>query len=105
VVRGGVAQAGKRPKTTADGRPVAWADSGLDELRDGETKQSFLLRYAMSTPGVTTIIAGTADPEHVRENAQAARRGPLSADVYAEARRRLDDAGITSALIPGAIST
>jgi aryl-alcohol dehydrogenase-like predicted oxidoreductase len=104
VVRGGVAQAGKRPKTTADGRVITWAESGLDELRDGESEQAFLLRYAISTPGVTTVIAGTANPDHVRDNAEAARRGPLSDDVYAETRRRLDDIGITSALIPGAVA-
>ncbi|MDG4667606.1 aldo/keto reductase [Mycobacterium sp. 236(2023)] len=104
IVRGGVAQAGKRQKLTADGNPVTWADTGLDELLDGDTEQGFLLRYAISTPGVTTIIAGTANPDHVRDNVRAARRGPLSADVLAEAHRRLDDAGITSALIPGAIA-
>ncbi|MGA5539374.1 aldo/keto reductase [Mycolicibacterium nivoides] len=100
IVRGGVAQAGKREKTTVDGRPVTWADTGLDELRDQDSQQGFLLRYAITTPGVTTVIAGTADPDHVRQNAVAARRGPLPADVYAEARRRLDDAGITTAVIP-----
>ena len=104
VVRGGVAQAGKRQKLTADGNPVTWADTRLDELLDGDTQQGFLLRYAISTPGVTTIIAGTANPDHVRDNVRAARRGPLPADVLAEARRRLDDAGITSALIPGAVA-
>jgi aryl-alcohol dehydrogenase-like predicted oxidoreductase len=105
IVRGGVAQAGKREKKTAEGQPVTWADTGLDELRDADTEQGFLLRYAISTPGVTTIIAGTANPDHVRDNVRAARRGPLPDDVYAEAQRRLDDAGITSALIPGALAT
>lgn len=104
IVRGGVAQAGKREKKNASGQPVTWADTGLDELRDGDTEHGFLLRYAISTPGVTTIIAGTADPAHVRANAAAARRGALDADVYAEARRRLNNAGITSAVIPGAVS-
>jgi aryl-alcohol dehydrogenase-like predicted oxidoreductase len=104
IVRGGVAQAGKRAKTTADGRPVTWTDTGLDALRDGDTEQGFLLRYAITTPGVTTVIAGTADPGHVRENARAARRGPLPADVYTEAQRRLDAAGITSAVIPAALT-
>lgn len=99
IVRGGVAQGGKREKTTADGRPITWADTNLDDLRDGESQHEFLLRYAISTPGVTTVIAGTANPKHVRANAEAARRGPLAPDVYAEARRRLDDAGITSAVI------
>ena len=102
IVRGGVAQGGKREKTTADGRPVTWADTALEELRDGDSRHGFLLRFAISTPGVTTVIAGTADPEHVRANAIAARRGPLPHDVYAEARRRLDDAGITSAVIAAA---
>ncbi|MGV9796901.1 aldo/keto reductase [Mycobacterium sp. NPDC003449] len=105
IVRGGVAQAGKRQKTTADGRTVTWADTGLDELRDGDTEQGFLLRYAISTPGVTTIIAGTADPDHVRDNVAAARRGRLPDDLYAEAQRRLDDAGITPAVIPASLAT
>ncbi len=102
IVRGGVAQGGKREKKAADGRPVTWADTGLDELREGDSEHGFLLRFAISTPGVTTVIAGTADPAHVRANAVAARRGPLPHDVYAEARRRLDDAGITSAVIAAA---
>lgn len=83
---------------------MTWTDTGLDDLRDGDTQQGFLLRYAIATPGVTTVIVGTADPRHVRDNVQAARRGPLPADVYAEARRRLDAAGITPAVIPGALS-
>lgn len=104
IVRGGVAQAGKRAKTTADGRPVTWADTGLDELRGEDTEQEFLLRYAITTPGVTTVIVGTANPDHVRGNVRAARRGPLPSELYAEAQRRLDRAGISSALIPGAIA-
>jgi aryl-alcohol dehydrogenase-like predicted oxidoreductase len=104
IVRGGVAQAGKREKLTDDGRPISWARTGLDELRDGDSEQGFLLRYAISTPGVTSIIAGTADPNHVRDNVRAAQRGPLTAEVLAEARRRLDAAGITSALIPAALT-
>ena len=100
VVRGGVAQGGRRAKQTSDGRPVTWADTGLDELRDGDSEQDFLLRYAITTPGVTTVIVGTANPEHVRANARAARRGPLPDEIYAEARRRLDLAGITPAPRP-----
>lgn len=101
VVRGGVAQGGKREKRTADGKPIEWAGTGLDELRDGDTEQGFLLRYAMATPGVTTVIVGTADPAHVRSNVAAARRGPLPADLYAEAQRTLDAAGITVAALRG----
>lgn len=105
IVRGGVAQAGKRAKKTADGRPVTWADTGLEELRGDDSQNAFLLRYAISTPGVTTIIAGSANPDHVRDNAAAARRGALPEDVYAEAQRRLDLAGIRSAVISGAVAS
>lgn len=104
IVRGGVAQAGKREKLTDDGRPITWAQTGLEDLRGDDSEQGFLLRYAISTPGVTTIIAGTADPEHVRDNVRAARRGPLPDDVFAEAQRLLARAGITSAVIPAALA-
>ncbi|MGU3502132.1 aldo/keto reductase [Mycobacterium sp. C31M] len=103
IVRGGVAQAGKREKVTADGRPIIWADIGLDDLRHGDSVQGFLLRYAISTPGVTTVIVGSANPDHVRDNVRAAQRGALGADVLAETRRRLAVAGITSALIPATL--
>ena len=33
--------------------------------------------------------AGTSNPEHLRANVEAASRGPLPPDVYAEAKRRL----------------
>lgn len=100
IVRGGVAQGGKRAKQTTDGRPLTWAGTGLDELRDGDTVSGFLLRYALTTPGVSTVIVGTADPSHVRANVAAARRGVLPADVYAEAQQRLDAAGLTTEADP-----
>ncbi len=100
IVRGGVAQGGNRPKTTATGEPVTWEQTGLDELRDGDTREGFLLRFAISNPAVTTVIVGTANPEHVRANLSAARRGRLSDDVHTEARRRLDAVGLTPAAVP-----
>jgi aryl-alcohol dehydrogenase-like predicted oxidoreductase len=100
IVRGGVAQGGKRPKAKRDGTPVSWPDVGLDDLRDGESVEGFLLRFAISNPAVTTVIAGTASPGHLHANAAAARRGPLPDDVYTEALRRLDAAGATPAPLP-----
>ena len=35
------------------------------------------------------------NPEHLRENVQTALRGPLSPEVYAEAKRRLVDVGVS----------
>lgn len=36
-----------------------------------------------------TTIVGTLHPEHLTENVRVAEQGPLPADVYAEAKRRL----------------
>jgi aryl-alcohol dehydrogenase-like predicted oxidoreductase len=38
---------------------------------------------------VSSAIVGTGNPEHLRANVAAASRGPLPADVYAEAKGRL----------------
>lgn len=95
IVRGGIAQGGNRAKATRDGGSITWADAGLDDLLEpGETPQSFLLRYTLTTPGVSTVIAGTADPAHVLDNVRAAQRGNLPDDVYTQARTRLDHLGV-----------
>jgi aryl-alcohol dehydrogenase-like predicted oxidoreductase len=66
----------------------------LDELRTaGEGRTAFLLRYTLTHPYVHTIIVGTLHPAHLQEDVQAVLRGPLSPEVYAEARRRLDAVG------------
>ena len=75
----------------------AWRDierAGLDELcAPGESRSAFLLRYTLSHPHAHTIIVGTTRPAHLQENVAAVQRGPLPADTYAEAKRRLDAAG------------
>jgi aryl-alcohol dehydrogenase-like predicted oxidoreductase len=43
---------------------------------------------------VQTIIVGTLYPEHLQENVAAVKKGPLPADVYEEAKRRLDQVGV-----------
>jgi aryl-alcohol dehydrogenase-like predicted oxidoreductase len=48
-----------------------------------------MLRFTLSHPGVDTVIVGTLDPEHLAQNLRAVEAGPLPADVYAEAKRRL----------------
>ena len=40
-----------------------------------------------------TTLVGALQPEHLHENLAIASRGPLPADVYQEAKRRLDAAG------------
>ena len=71
-----------------------WEQAGLDELRaPGESRTAFLLRFTLSHPDMHTTIVGTMNPNHLAENLRAAEAGSLLADVYAEAKRRLDAAG------------
>jgi aryl-alcohol dehydrogenase-like predicted oxidoreductase len=63
---------------------------GKAEPRDG-----FLIRFALSHPDISTVIVGTQNPEHLATNLQAAQKGALPADVYQEAKRRLDAIGIS----------
>jgi aryl-alcohol dehydrogenase-like predicted oxidoreductase len=67
----------------------------LDELREpGESRTAFLLRFTLSHPHVQTISVGTLYPEHLQENIAAVEQGPLPANVYEEAKSRLDRVGI-----------
>lgn len=98
IIRGGVAKGefGVSPNANAD-KWKKFEEAKLDELRQsGESRTAFLLRFTLSHPHINTIIAGTLRPEHLQENVQAAQRGPLKPDVYAEAKRRLDAVGITA---------
>ena len=95
VVRGGVAKG--EPGVSGVSRPQGWAlfeSAGLDELlEEGESRTAFMLRFTLSHPGMHTTIVGTLNPAHLAQNAATAAKGPLSADVYAEAKRRLAAAG------------
>ncbi|MBM3932961.1 MAG: aldo/keto reductase [SAR202 cluster bacterium] len=91
VIRGGVA---KGAPGAGLGKEDAWklfSDAGLGELEaPGETPTAFMLRFTMSHPDVNTIIVGTQNPDHLRENVRTAKKGPLEPSVYVEAKRRLD---------------
>lgn len=95
AIRGGVAKG--EPGQSGTPRPEPWAayeSARLDEIKPvGETRTSFMLRFTLSHSDVHTTIVGTLNPDHLRANAEAARRGPLPADVYSEAKRRLAAAG------------
>jgi aryl-alcohol dehydrogenase-like predicted oxidoreductase len=95
IFRGGVARGA--PEEAGLGnrdRWASWEKAGLDELRaPGESRTAFLLRFTLTHPDMHTTIVGTMNPDHLAENLRAAEAGPLPADVYAEAKRRLDAAG------------
>ena len=93
IIRGGVARGEPGVGLGNNDRWTAFEKAGLDELRaDGESRTAFLLRFTLSHPEMDTTIVGTLHPEHLAENVSIAKRGPLPADVYAEAKRRLSAA-------------
>lgn len=65
-----------------------WNQASNGDLLQGMTPMEFMLRFTLSNPDMSTTIVGTANPAHVAENARAAAKGPLPADLYGEARRR-----------------
>ena len=94
IVRGGVARGEPgRGLGTAD-RWATWHAAGLEELMDPqETPTAWLLRFTLTHPAVDTVIVGTLNPAHLEQNLRAMATGPLTEDVYAEAKRRLDAVG------------
>ena len=94
IVRGGVARGEPGEGLGSRDTWALWQRAKLDELLgDGESRTAWQLRFTLSHPAVDTIIAGTLNPLHLAENVAAAQAGPLPDDVYAEAKRRLDQAG------------
>jgi aryl-alcohol dehydrogenase-like predicted oxidoreductase len=99
IIRGGVARGAPTdwertnymvPGTTMKDR---WERARLDELLDDRTRLEFTLRFTLSHPGLSTTIVGTRNPEHLRDNIEFAKKGPLPSNVLAEAKRRLSEAG------------
>jgi aryl-alcohol dehydrogenase-like predicted oxidoreductase len=77
-----------------------YRDARLDDLREvNESKTAFLLRFALSHNAVDTVIVGTLQVEHLREGVEAALNGRLREDVYIEALRRLEVAGVSAPAI------
>jgi aryl-alcohol dehydrogenase-like predicted oxidoreductase len=94
IIRGGVARGEPGSGQGNADRWTLFAKAGLHELQDAdESRTAFLLRFTLTHPHCHTTIVGTLAPEHLQENIQAAEKGPLAADVYAEAKERLDRAG------------
>jgi len=95
VVRGGVARGG--PGKEEGNFWDLWQKAGLDDLLDGMSRMEFIFRFTLSHPDLDTTIVGTINPQHLQDNLAALAKGPLPADVYAEAKRRLDAAGLKPA--------
>jgi aryl-alcohol dehydrogenase-like predicted oxidoreductase len=95
VIRGGAAKGAPTEGKHEGVQWERWQRVKLDDLLDGATPMEFILRFTFTHPDMHTNIVGTIDPAHLRHNVEVVKRGPLPADVYAEAKRRLDSAGST----------
>ena len=74
--------------------------SGISELlEENETRNDFLLRFAHTHSSIACVLIGTKSPEHLVGNIKAIERGPLSAEIFEEAKKKLCSVGI----IPGEI--
>lgn len=94
IDRGGVARGEPGVGMGSADRWKTYEAAKLDELRaEGESRSAFLLRFLLSHPDIHTTIVGTLIPAHLQENVAIAQKGPLSPNVYAEAKRRLTEAG------------
>jgi aryl-alcohol dehydrogenase-like predicted oxidoreductase len=94
IIRGGVARGEPGVGSRGESQWQMFEKAGLDELREeGESRTSLILRYTLSHPRADTNIVGTGNLDHLTENVEGILRGPLSAEEYAEAKRRLYSAG------------
>ncbi len=98
LIRGGTARGGpaedkawqQGPLGMAEGEGRRrWEAAGMDDLLGDMSRIEFMLRFALSHPGVSCAIVGTSKVDHLLGNLAAAGRGPLPAGLYEEATRRL----------------
>jgi aryl-alcohol dehydrogenase-like predicted oxidoreductase len=100
LIRGGAARGAASEEKNWSNGPLTqepglgqrnWETSGVEDLINeaGIGRQEFILRFTLSHPGLSTTIVGTANPAHLASNIAVAERGPLPADLYEEAKKRL----------------
>ncbi|MFB6072320.1 MAG: aldo/keto reductase [Halobacterium sp.] len=66
----------------AQGNVLEGVPSDVAAKLAGDTPAQRGLNFARSAPGVTSSLAGTTSPEHVRENVAAGEFEPLGADAF-----------------------
>jgi aryl-alcohol dehydrogenase-like predicted oxidoreductase len=93
VVRGGAAKGAPSEGKQTGLQWQRWQTAKLEDLIGEMTPMEFILRFTFTNPDLDTTIVGTANPAHLRSNVEILQKGPLSADIYNEAKRRLAVAG------------
>ena len=76
------------------GMKELWESARLDELLGDMSQAEFLVRFTLTHPDVSTVIVGTLNPNHLRDNLMSAEAGPLPDGLYLETVRRLHGCGI-----------
>ena len=94
VIRGGAAKGAPSEDKQAGTQWERWQQVELDDLLEDMTPMTFILRFTFSHPEMDTNIVGTINPAHLQDNLNALLKGPLPADVYVEAKRRLAAVGL-----------
>ena len=89
MIRGGLAQ-GRRG---SEERWAKWDRAQLDEIAEGMDRYEFVLRFTLTHPACHSTIVGTTDLAHLQANVDAAKAGPLPANVYSRAKSQLADIG------------
>jgi aryl-alcohol dehydrogenase-like predicted oxidoreductase len=100
LIRGGAARGAASEEKNWSNAPLSqqagvgqrnWETSGIEGLiaDAGLGRQEFILRFTLSHPDLSTTIVGTANPAHLASNIELAEKGPLPADLYEEAKKRL----------------
>ena len=92
IIRGGVAKGDPHHSGCPNEDAwESWNNANLDDLLEvGEGRTDFMLRFTISHPDVHTTIVGTLNPDHLQSNIKAFQKGPLSENVYREAKSRLE---------------
>jgi len=93
VIRGGAAKGAPSEGKQTGLQWQRWQQAGLEDLLAGMNPMEFILRFTFTNPDLDTTIIGTANPAHLQANVAILRQGPLPAELYAEAKRRLAAAG------------
>lgn len=96
VIRGGAAKGAPSEDKQEGTQWDRWQQVQLDDLLEGMTPMEFILRFTFTHPDMDTNIVGTINPAHLQDNIDALLKGPLSPDMYAEAKRRLAMVGSVS---------
>ncbi|WP_437185760.1 aldo/keto reductase [Planctomicrobium sp. SH668] len=90
IIRGGIAQGGPDAEIQREHLNRVWNQAGLNEILPAEmTRAEFILRSTLSHPACSTTIVGTANEQHLKENVEAAMKGPLSDELVTEINRRV----------------